>query len=156
LRRGVRALPNNTPLQLDLVDALLSGNEPAEATELLARLAREGVGSAALQLRHSRLEMQQGHWAEAARRLESVHAREGRTQPFLGEVNLCLGRCYEQLGDLDRRLAVFRRGLALDPHSARLRLGLGSTLAAMDRSGEAIGEFREAMKGSDAPPEGWL
>jgi tetratricopeptide (TPR) repeat protein len=156
LRRGVRALPKNKALLMALADALLSENEPAETVGLLDRLAKVGTNSAALQLRHGRLEMQQGRWAEAARRLELVQAREGGTPQFFSEVNLYLGRCYEQLGDLDQQLAVYRRGLTLDPLSARLRLGLAATLVAMDRTNEGLGEFWQAMKGDDAPPAGWV
>jgi tetratricopeptide (TPR) repeat protein len=156
LRRGLGALPKGRGLLLALTDALLSGNEPAEAADLLARLAKLGVAAGPLQLQHGRLEMQQGKWAAAARRLELVYTHEGGTPEFLSAVNLYLGHCYEQLGNLDRQLAVYRRGLTLDPQSTPLRLGLALTLVAMDRIDEGLAEFWQTMTSDDAPPAGWL
>jgi cellulose synthase operon protein C len=156
LRRGLEALPERPALLFSLAQLLVEVNDPEEAAAVITRLERAGGGPSGVQVLQAQLLARQGRLIEAARLLEQVRGRGGMPFEFLADVDLLLGRVYGELGDEERQLAVYRRGLALYPQAARLRLALGAALLGLGRADEALGELWQVMARPDAPPYGWL
>ncbi len=69
--------------------------------------------------------MHEGRWGEAARDLEDDARCSVMSVEEAVRTLLCLGECYEKLGDDDRRLGVLRQAAALAPSSAPAGLALG-------------------------------
>jgi tetratricopeptide (TPR) repeat protein len=155
LEQGLKALPDRADLLQRLADLLISQGRLDQAGELAARLRKAGWPLAQAGYWDARIRMQQRHWVEAGRMLETARVQLAVTPEWLAPVDLALGQCYEQLNDNDRRLAVYRRAVALDPSSVPARLGLGSALLAVGRMNEAIGEYWRLVKLPDVPEDGW-
>ncbi len=99
--------------------------EPAAVEALAAEARRDGA------TRHGRLPRRAA--ADARGPLGRGGAGAGRFRPQASVMSvdqavrtlLCLGACYEKLGDGDRRLGVLRQAAALAPSSAPAGLALG-------------------------------
>ena len=93
---------------------------------------------------------------DAALRLDRLR-RELPNDPALArEVNLLLGACYEKLGDLERRLAAYRRALPVDstdPLWVPALLGVAEAEAALGQLVDALASYRRLK---DQAPEAWV
>jgi cellulose synthase operon protein C len=73
----------------------------------------------------------------------------GETSPakFSGDwlkvVEIRLGRCYEELGDMEAQLDAYRKAARIDPLSVPARLGVAATLSSLGRVSEALEEYRQ-------------
>lgn len=149
LRRGLQAQAGQNDLHDLLVDLLIDRGDLAEAREVIARLRESGVRPARLDHLEARICMQEGDWARAAALLEQARPQLKALPELAVMVNLCLGRCHEELENLDERLAAYGRAVALNPSSVPARLGLASALAALGKTEEAIAEYGGLLP--DAP-----
>jgi tetratricopeptide (TPR) repeat protein len=155
LQQGLELYPDQPDLLRAVAELLLEEYDLAGSSAVIGRLNQVGCPVEEVQYLQARLLLLQGRWAEAARLLEWVRARAPAAD-LLGQVELTLGHCYDQLDDPERQLATYRRAAARDPLSPALRLALAAALAAQGRADEAAGEYVEAMALPGAPASGWL
>ena len=125
-----------------LADVLLDEGKWVEAGRAIERLRKESIRPEMLSYLEGRLRAGEGRWIEASKALEAIHLHPLDDRELAYKADLLLGLCYEQIGDVDRRYAAFRRAIALDPVGVRGHLGLAATLEAMGRFDEALGEYR--------------
>src|SRR5262249_20840072 len=107
----------------------------------------------------ARVLLHQGQWPEAAQLLEQVrpHLLQSRAPAeLLRQLDLYLGKCYEQLDEPGLRLAAVERVLSQDAQSPAARIGLAEAQLAMGRYDEALAQFRQLMLLPNAPATGWL
>ncbi len=154
LRRGVAALPAGGGLVSLLADLLIDERQLSEAKGLIERLRREGGAPAVADSLEARTLMQTDRWAEARNLLERARTWPRAEAAWAGQVEMCLGQCYERLGEAELRLGAYHRAAALSPGLAQARLGLGATLLAAGAAAEAVTELRAAAA-RGAPPEVW-
>ncbi len=155
LRRGLAAVPEGG-LAPQLADLLLDEGNLDEATALAARVRKAGDMGTADYL-EGRALAARGRWLEALDRLEAARARfgwSGHSVTGAARVEVWLGKCHEQEGDTDLRLAAFRRAVALDPALPVARLGLAAALLDSGASEEGLAEARRLTTGTP-PPGAW-
>lgn len=161
LRDGVKAVSARMQgeLRWTLANLLLDQAQTDDARKELARLEKGGYSPAAIDYLNARLLVGDGKWSQAARRFEQSRAalealpaldRDGET--FLGQINLYLGRCYEQLNDPGRQMAAYGRLASRNPSSSAAHLSLASAHVAAGRLDEALDQYRQALALPDAPP----
>ncbi len=149
-----KSAPNPTELINLLAEARLALGEPEAVEALAAEARRDGrVGTA--DYLAARLRMHEGRWGEAARALEDGARRSVMSVDEAVRTLLCLGACYEKLGDGDRRLGVLREAAALAPSSAPVGLALGAALLDAGRTDEALEGLRRTALLPEAPAEAW-
>jgi tetratricopeptide (TPR) repeat protein len=154
LTQGLTVFPDQPDLLLALVELLLEENDQAGSGAIISRLQQLGSSAEQVEYLHARQLILQGRWAEAVRLLEWVRGRAPASD-LLNRVELFLGLCYEQLDDPEQELTTYRRAVERGPVSPTLHLALGATLAAQDRTDEAVAEYWQAMGMPKAPPAGW-
>ncbi len=156
IKEGLTAVPDSAPLALALVDYQIRAGDAPGATETLAKLKGRGLLPAEAGYYESRIQMLREQWAEAATGLDYVR-NNVPNNPALGrEANLLLGRCYEQLGQLDRRLDAFTRAVPTDTTDVLwipALLGVAEAEAAL---GKIDASLQTYMKLKDRVPGTWL
>lgn len=155
LRQGLKQNPESVDLSVLLIDILIDEAELAEAEQLLADLRRSGFVSPMTDYFQGRLKVQRGQWSSAIPLLERARAELGAGSEWASRVNLLLGLCYRQSGDLEQQLTAFRLAVLLEPTWTAAHMGLGSALLTAGRQEEAMLELQLVSKSADAPPEVW-
>jgi tetratricopeptide (TPR) repeat protein len=144
LRRGALAATDaagrSQLLSLE-IDVMIDSGESDQARGILQKLAREKLKPAILHYHSGRIYMSESKWIEAANELETVSSQFRENPELAYEANLLLGRCYEAIGDFDRRSEAFRRAIDLQPEGLSARLGRAAALRASGRVDEALGEY---------------
>jgi tetratricopeptide (TPR) repeat protein len=148
LRRGIQAFPDEGQLYWSLAELLLDAGETGEVSQLAADMRTKRFSGTILDYLDARVLAGKGEWLQAARALERVLPALERS-PALADAArqgaLALGRCYERLGDLDRRYAAYQRAVNLDPLWVPGCLGIGSTLVAMGKLDEALDTYQRII-----------
>jgi tetratricopeptide (TPR) repeat protein len=89
--------------------------------------------------------------------LARAHYRAALKQPVLPILTLGslinLGGLYRQQGDLRSACDCYQKATRIDPNFAIAHYGLGSTLRAMNRTGEAITHYQRAIELDPQKPE---
>jgi tetratricopeptide (TPR) repeat protein len=161
LREGVKVVNGRLQgeLRWTLANMLLDQALADEAREEITRLEKGGYSPAALDFLNARLLVGDGKWVQAARvfersraALEAVPSLDRDGETFLGQIDLFLGRCFEQLNDPGRQLAAYGRFAARNPTSAAAHLSLASAHVASGRLDEALEQYRQALSLPDVPP----
>jgi len=145
LRRGIAASVDpegQRRLLWALADVLIDEGRLTDAKGPIERLGQERVRPELLKYLNARISVGEMKWTEASKELEEIYPLLAGQSALAYQADLLLGRCYEQLGDIDRRYAAFRRAVSLDPEGIAGQLGLAATLAAMGRLDEALGSYR--------------
>ena len=156
LRQGLKAAPNQSELAWVLAEQLIAAKEYSEGADLIARMRRAGLAPARLDYLQARLLMGKQQWAEAARLLEAARPQLTSTPDFLKLVELAMGECQRQLGNVHAHLEAFRRAIALDSRWLPPRLALGTALAKLGRAEEAKNVYQQAVVLPGAPGTAWL
>ncbi|MBY0459963.1 MAG: hypothetical protein K2V38_21815, partial [Gemmataceae bacterium] len=150
IEEGLKALPGSPGLLGERLGYQIRSGDAAGAEGTLAELGKIG------QLRpgdepffNGRIRMLRGQWAEAARDLEfALRESVGNATPGRAhETNLYLGRCYEQLGRTEQRLAAFTAAKPADPGSEvwlPALFGKAEAELAAGRVEDAEATYREA------------
>ena len=156
LERAIEAEPGDRDLQWSAAELMIRADRGPAAEALIERLRQAAYPSEMLDYLRAILLVDQEQWARAAELLERTQAAltgHPELAPLAKRSLVLLGRCYEQLGDADRRLAACRRAVALAPPDDPLRvqasLNLASALSALGRADEALEQCRLVM--DDAP-----
>lgn len=142
-REGVAALPESLFLLASLLDIhIRQGRYEPDATGELDRLEQGGYPQASVRYQRGRILGGQGKWLEAARTIEEVLADPRLPAEFVPPASLLLGTAYEEIGELDRRYAAYKRATAAevrDPLWLTANERLAATLVEM-------GQFEEAAR----------
>lgn len=142
-REGVAALPESLFLLASLLDIhIRQGRYEPDATGELDRLEQGGYPQASVRYQRGRILGGQGKWLEAARTIEEVLADPRLPAEFVPPASLLLGTAYEEIGELDRRYAAYKRATAAevrDPLWLTANERLAATLVEM-------GQFEEASR----------
>jgi tetratricopeptide (TPR) repeat protein len=160
LREGVKAITGRKQgeLRWTLANQLLDRERPDEARQEIERLEKGGYATAALDYLNGRLLVGEGQWKKAAvlferarAALETTASTDRESELFLTQLDLFLGRCFEQLNDRGRQMAAFNRLAARNPTSATAHLSLASAHAAAGRLDEALEQYRQALVLPETP-----
>jgi tetratricopeptide (TPR) repeat protein len=142
LRDGVAELPGKASLLLMFADTLLQRGNFDEVDQVIRRIEDlYGTTSPAVGLMQARLMIGRRQWPQAKRKLEEIRPLAAGIPQLMRQIDLCLGQCFESLGEFDEQLDVSRRLLVDDPTSLAARVGAAGALAAAGRSAEALQEF---------------
>jgi cellulose synthase operon protein C len=149
LRRGIDAGPDpagHSRLLWVLADVLIDEGKWADAKGAIESLGEHPVRPELVKYLSARIKAGESNWIEASKELESVYpflVSAASTQAYQADV--LLGRCYEQLGNIDRRYAAYRRAVSLEPNGTSGQLGLAATLGSMGRLDEALTAYRRII-----------
>jgi tetratricopeptide (TPR) repeat protein len=127
-----------------------------EVERLIDQVRRTNASPASADYLEGRLRMAQGNWREAVVCLE--RARPLLTSPpeLANQIDLQLGRCYEQLDETALMRDAFDRVTARDGGAISARLGKARALAAQDRVADAIREYEQVLALEGAPDSAWF
>lgn len=142
LRRGLEALPKRADLMWALTDLLLADGGGEEATQLIDQMNKGGLAEARLEYLRARQLLGEQRWRDAADLLERIRTELEPWPTLLRHADLLLGRCYENLGDLDQQHVAYRRLVTAIPLSIAGNLGLGATLEALGRDDDALKAYQ--------------
>jgi tetratricopeptide (TPR) repeat protein len=161
VRQGAKAL-TGTP-QLDLLwtlgNLLIDSGEVADAENVITQIGKASNSPQTLDYLRARILLHQGQWSEAAKLLEQVRPQllqSKASSELTRQLDLYLGKCYEQLDEPGLRLAAFERVLSQDAQSPAARIGLAEAQLALGRHDEALAHYRQLMMLPNAPAAGWL
>lgn len=149
-------------LWLDEIDApdAAANPEAEEAARTAIEQMRKTKGAsdmASSDFLQARLLMASRKWTEAAALLEQARpALQQSGAELTAQLDLYLGRCYQQMEEPNQALAAFTRVTAWDPQSAPARLGMAEAQWALNRSSEALENYRQVMALNKVPASGWL
>jgi tetratricopeptide (TPR) repeat protein len=146
-RSGLRAVPpdNRYELLWTLANLLIDGGDVAETRKTAGQIQDYTGPTPSVDYLEARCLMAQERWLEAVGMLERV--RGSLKVPSLQvQIDLLLGKCYEQLHEPAQQLAAFGRVLARDPSSVAAREGAASAQWALGQADEAIKQQREILK----------
>ena len=149
LRRGIDAADNpegRRRLRWVLADVLIDEGKWADAKKAIENLSEQNVRPELVKYLTARISVGEARWIDASNDLEAIYPLlVAETSRLTYQADLLLARCYEQLGDIDRRYAAYRRAISLDPQGIGGQLGLAQTLVAMDRIDEALAAYRRLI-----------
>jgi tetratricopeptide (TPR) repeat protein len=120
----------------------------AEAEETLTQLKKNRLLLPAFaDYLQARLLIRRKNWGDAKNLLERARPAltAQQTGDLLGQVDLFLGRCYEQLEEPAQMERAFKRALDQNPASPAAHLGRAVALRRLGRLEESLDEYRQAM-----------
>jgi tetratricopeptide (TPR) repeat protein len=144
LRRGIGATADpgeRVRLLWALANALVDSGDFGGAGQALERLRGENVRPEVVRYLDARLRVAQERWVDALKALEAVRTLLDGEPDLAYQTEMMIGRCYEQIGDPERRCDAFQRAVALKPGAVPGRAGLAAALAATGRLDRAIEEY---------------
>jgi tetratricopeptide (TPR) repeat protein len=158
LRRGLGAVAAASQFDLlwALANVLIDGNKLDEAEKTITQIRKQNYSTIGIEYLQARCLMQQGHWSEAVKALESLQPRLKTAPELTRQVDLHLGTCYEHLEDPAARQKALARVIEQDPASVPARLQQVNLHWEAGRIDAAIAEYRQIMKLPQAPPDGWV
>ena len=134
-----------------LIDGGADGRD--EAAALIVQMRKSAGPSATTDYLQARLLMVEGKPAEAARLLERARPILGDAPEVGEQIDLGLGRCYEQLGEPARQKEAYDRLAGRGVKSLPALLGLAAAEASLGNVDAAIARYRDAAALPAAPPE---
>lgn len=157
VRKGLEAIPKS-PLELivALLDYQIRAADALGASETLADLRARGLLPLQLDYQKARILALQDEWLEASRTLEGLRQEVANDASLTRQTNFLLGRCYEQLGEDDRRLAAYRAAIpgdSSDPLWIPSTLGVAESETAMGKVDAALATYRKLK---DLAPGAWV
>jgi Tfp pilus assembly protein PilF len=127
--------------------------ERREVGAVIAQMRKAAGASATTDYLQARLLMAESKPAQAARLLERARPALGGVPEVGEQIDLGLGRCYEQLNDAARQKEAYDRLAGRATKSLPVLLGLASAEAALGNLDAAVSRYREASALPGAPPE---
>ncbi len=146
IQEGLKAIPDDTTLVIALLDYQLRAGDASGARETLKRLEGKGLSPAQSELQQGRIYMLEGKWLPAAASLDHVRRTYPDRPALVREASLFLGRCCQQLGQMDRRRDAFAQAVpadTTDPLWVPAMLGLAEAELALGKSNEALAVFEQ-------------
>jgi tetratricopeptide (TPR) repeat protein len=156
LVRGTAELPDSAELWSALCDVRILRNNSEGAKAALASARDAGWPDSLVAYYDARIDTISGKWVEAAAKLNIVRDDASFTA-YVRPANLLLARCYEQMGEADRRIEALNRVLTgtdlTDRLSAQATRGQAETQASLGHSDAAI-DLYQVLAAVD--PSAWL
>lgn len=156
-RQGLKEVPEKDgrygDLLRDKADLLVQNGDLKEAEETIARLRRMNYTPALLDYLQARILAREKEWSKASTLLARVLPRLARAPALEVQALLLLGQCHEQLGNPDQALLTYQQARKVDPLSATAHYRVGSVLMALNRSDEALTEFRQVLSTAKKPAD---
>jgi cellulose synthase operon protein C len=146
IRKGLEAIPNSPDLLFGLMEYQFRAGDAAGATETVEKLHDRGLQPELVEYERARVLLLKEEWLEAAKALEDIIPKLQQNPRLYREANLYLGRCYEQIGENDRRVIAFNRALPLtatDPLWLTAMSSIAETQIALGQSAEALKTYRQ-------------
>ncbi|HEX4144385.1 MAG TPA: tetratricopeptide repeat protein [Pirellulales bacterium] len=140
---GLEQAPNSPTLMVFLVDLQLMKQDFEAASAAIERMRTARFTQEFIEFYEATLAVQQRKWALAVRQLEALRPRMARWPDRIEQIDLELGKCYENLGQPDRQAAAFRRVMDVDPKSVMARLGHSRALGALGKRKEGMEELQK-------------
>lgn len=159
LNQGLQKTPNQPDLLWDLAENQIELGKKTEAAATIERLAEVHLPLAFRDCLVARLEMADGHWKEAARRLETAFLAlndltmqrvDALASPLATQAGVMLGTCYEKLGDTEKALRAFGRVNAREPLSVAALAGMARNSYALGKMQDALDQYQQILKLPDA------
>jgi tetratricopeptide (TPR) repeat protein len=156
LRQGLEAVPDHPDLLLALGEVHIACDDFEAAAAVIERLRCPRLPRGLADLLDRELRLRRRDELQALRILQAV-IDQGEAAPVLAaRAAVAAAEAYERLGEMDRRLAVLRQAVRLDPSSGPGRLGLAAALEAAGRAEEALEQYRQAAMLPHPPEETWV
>ncbi len=146
IRKGLEAIPNSPELLVGQMEYQFRANDAAGASETLEKLRELGLSTSMFDYENARVLMLKEEWLEAVHTFERTLPNLRENQRLFREANLFLGRCYEQIGENDRRLIAFTRSLPLevtDPLWIPAMLGIAEAQTALGSPQKPLKTYRK-------------
>lgn len=146
LKVGLAAIPDNIEILLSLVSNQIEHQNLADAENSLGQLEKLEYPINRVAYERGRVLMLKEAWLDAARALDIVRINAIDDAKLARSANLMLGRCYEQIGETDRRLEAFTRAIpedTYDPLWYAALLGQAEAYAALGRPEDALRTYQK-------------
>lgn len=159
LKQGLQGVPNQPDLLWDLAENQIELGQRVDAAKTIDQLSRAGIPPAFRDCLSARLEMAEGRWADAARRLEtaffalndlSMQRVDTLASPLATQAGLMLGTCYEKRGDTERALRAYGRVNARNPQSLAALIGMARCSFALGKLQDALDQYQQVLRLPDA------
>ncbi len=146
IHKGLEAIPNSPDLMIGLMEYQFRAGDIAGATETVENLRERGLQSELVDYERARVLILKEEWLAAATAFELIIPKLQQNPRLFREANLFLGRCYEQIGENDRRLIAFSKALPLtvtDSLWLPAMFGIAEAQTALGQPGEALKTYRK-------------
>ncbi|MGQ9504587.1 MAG: tetratricopeptide repeat protein [Thermogutta sp.] len=141
------------PIYWTLAGMYIDAGRFADAERTIKDLEGVSYPPAQIEFLRGRLLVAQQQWFLAARKLESVRPDVTDSPDLLKQVDLLLGLCYGQLGNLDQAVSAYSKAMAQDPLWPQARLGRAIAYLELGRLEEAVNEYRNLVQLGRASPQ---
>lgn len=138
LRQAIQGGSEDLQLRWQLAEILIAQSKLEEARLEIAQLRKQKLAKPMEEYLGARIAMMEGHWLDAIRKLEFVRSNSASVPMLLPQVSLCLGRCFEKLGQPEQQLVAYRKATNLNESSEVARIGLARSLDRMGRIDDAL------------------
>jgi cellulose synthase operon protein C len=145
LRRGLREVGKDSKYELTwaLANLLLDDHQAEEAQKVSAEIRDMNPRSA--EYLEARVQMLQGRWFEAAKAFEKLRPRLQALKELTLQLDLYLGKCYEQIEEPALQLAAYRRAVKADPTALAARRGMATAQWSLGQTTEALEEYQQII-----------
>jgi tetratricopeptide (TPR) repeat protein len=150
----------------DLANLLIDGKDTKQASKTIEDVRQSQPTPGAVDYLQARLHMAEGSWAEAARTFEQVRPLLEVSPELVTQVDLQLGRCYENLNEPAAQLTAYGRVIARISElrneeekqqiEKTARAGMATAQTALGHGDDALDQYRQLMKIPGAPSRGWI
>src|SRR5262249_41356557 len=158
LQDAARAIngPDRFNILWDLANLLIDGKDMKQASKAIEDVRQSQPTPGAVDYLQARLHMAAGQWADAARTFEQVRPLLEVSPELVEQVDLRLGRCYENLNEPAAHMAAYGRVVARNPESTLARAGMAIAQTALGHGDDALEQYRQLMKLPGASSRGWI
>ncbi len=142
LRAGCELEPGDEELLFALVDATIAIGDIDEATSLLPRFGNELDSIQKRQLLRARINMAKEDWDTARAGLSNLIASVPRDKDLERRARMYEATCLRELNQNQQAVSIYERTLERSPDAMSARLGLAQSYLHMDKTTQAINEYR--------------
>jgi tetratricopeptide (TPR) repeat protein len=160
LQQGAQELkpPAQFELQWAYISLLLDTGTPRdlnEAERTIALLRKQQIAPADRDFLQGRLLMGRQQWAEAKQLLDRARPQMQANVAIANQIDMCLGRCYDELNEPRLQEETYKRLLERNPGSIAARLGIAQAKRNQGRIEEAIQIYKELGQVAELPRGAW-
>jgi predicted Zn-dependent protease len=146
LRQSVQELPDQPSLHWDLATFLADRGDTAELAAEIEELKKLKYPPLAIEFLEAYHRANSRDWRSARQTLTRLQPLVELNPAWKALVNNLLARCYEHLGEGERRTDAYRRAVLADPGNVQAQVGLAESLLAGGEIDRAIDEYRKLAK----------
>jgi tetratricopeptide (TPR) repeat protein len=152
LRESVELLPDQPMLRWRLAKLQAERGETAGVLSQIEELKRLKFSNPLTELLEAYLQIDSKEWAKARQTLLKLEPIFKSVPELNATIQVLLARCYQELGDSDRKLAAFELAAKANPGSYQALAGLAESLAAQGELDRAIEEYQKLNSVPQARP----